>query len=119
MADGSGFKPMYWYVGDATSTTRNGEILCMDENTDGDRIYGGMLSEVNLVSPPLTGALTNDWTAFIGLKKAGVHAFDDPKAWAWAVYFENGVGAVAGQIDWCFFTPSIGAPYNKQMLMFV
>ena len=118
VADGSGFKPMYWYVGDESSTTRNGGIHCMDENTNGDRIYGGMLSDINLVSPPLTGALSDDRkTAFFGLKKAGIHAFDDPQAWAWAVYIENGVGNVFGPIDWCFFTPIIGAPYNKQMLM--
>ena len=95
VADGGTFRPLYWYVGDNTSTSRNGEITCMEENLAGDRLYAGKVTEANLVDPPLTGHNT-DVTAFIGLKRAGVHAFDDPKAWQWAVYFENGDGTPTG-----------------------
>ena len=80
--DGGKVKPLYWYVGDNTSTSRDGEITCMEENLAGDRLYGGKLTEASVASPNLTGV-----SAFIGLKKAGVHAFDDPTAWQWAVYY--------------------------------
>jgi len=82
VADGGTIKPLYFYVGDNTSTTRDGEITCMEENADGDRLYGGKLTEASVASPNLTRV-----SAFIGLKKAGVHAFDDPTAWQWAVYY--------------------------------
>jgi len=117
--DGGKVKPLYWYVGDNTSTSRDGEITCMEENAAGDRLYAGKVTEASLVDPPLTGFGSNKATAFLGLKKAGVHAFDDPQAWQWAVYFENGLGDDRGMVDFCFWTPSaIGAPYNKQMFVF-
>ena len=111
VVDGGTFKPLYLYAGDNTSTTRDGEITCMEENAAGDRLYGGKVKEASVVSPPLGGV-----SAFIGLKKAGVHAFDDPTAWQWAVYYTISTYAT---VDICFWTPSaIGAPYNKQMFVF-
>ena len=90
VADGGTIRPLYFNVGDNTSTTRDGEITCMEENADGDRLYGGKLTEASVASPPLASV-----SAFIGLKKAGVHAFDDPTAWQWAVYYTVTVGSYA------------------------